>query len=403
MNLTSLKNWKTVKLGDVANVIPGYAFKGEHFGVVGVPIVKITEIQPPYVSFEKSQRVDISNYDLAKIKKYELRKGDYVVAMTGATIGKVGKIVDDVEALLNQRVAKIEAKEGFDNTYVYYQVFSDRFFKYIQQVSAGSSAQQNVSGGDIEKFEVVIPESVEEQKEIAAILGSLDDKIELLRRQNKTLESIAQALFREWFVEFKFPGYEKVKVVDGVLEGWKIGKLGDIVDHIKDSVSPSKSPDKIFKVYSIPAYDSSEKPEYQKGSFVLSNKYAVKQGSFLISKLNPFTPRIWTIFDVNENSVCSTEFQVVKPKEDLDFAFLHCFLNSEYFTKEFASKISGTSSSHQRAKPQDILNMELTFSEKIVKSFHDTAYPIVFKINNNKIEIQTLSRLRDDLLNRIFS
>lgn len=234
---TQPKEWKETTLGEVAEVFGGFAFRGEDFSdEKGFPIVKITDIKSPYVDIENAGFVDSGKYEQNKIKKFLLSRGDYLVAMTGATIGKVGRIKSDKKAYLNQRVAKIDAVEGQSyKDFIYYTIFSDNFSKFIQRFSSGSSAQQNISATDIGKFEILLP-SLPEQHEIAAVLLSLDDKIELLKKQNETLEQIARAIFHEWFVEFNFPDekgrpYKASggKMVESELgeipEGWEIGTL----------------------------------------------------------------------------------------------------------------------------------------------------------------------------------
>ena len=93
-----------VKLSDVAVVVPGFAFKSKDFSDDGVALVKITEIQSPYVVLDRCSRVDTTKYDSKKLKKYFLNEGEFVIAMTGASIVKVGKVISNEPLLLNQRV-----------------------------------------------------------------------------------------------------------------------------------------------------------------------------------------------------------------------------------------------------------------------------------------------------------
>ncbi len=106
-----MSDWQETTLGRIARIIPGYAFKSEDFGCHGYPIVKITHIVPPNVQINDNEKVNISNYK--NIDKYQLQKGDFVVAMTGATIGKVGRIRTNSIAYLNQRSIKLKLKKIF--------------------------------------------------------------------------------------------------------------------------------------------------------------------------------------------------------------------------------------------------------------------------------------------------
>ncbi len=221
---------KAVRLSDVATVVPGFAFKSSDFVDDGVPVVKITEIQSPYVNFDKCAHVDISKYPKNKLDKFYLHKGEYVVAMTGATIGKVGKIVTDTSAVLNQRVAVIRPKPDVIREFVEMQISSNTFQRYIKRIASGSSAQANISGDDIGDFEISIPEPFT-QKKIADIVSTYDAKIENNNIIVKNLEMIAQIVFDEWFIKFRFPGFEKVKFIKSetgeIPNDWAIGKISD--------------------------------------------------------------------------------------------------------------------------------------------------------------------------------
>lgn len=244
--------WTNTTLGEAARIVAGFAFKSKDFGDQGTPVVKITEIRPPYVQLTNAVKVDTGPYDTKRLERYRLRKGDFLVAMTGATIGKVGRINQETNAYVNQRVAKFEAIPGIsDRNFIYYVVSSNGFTQFIDRTSTGSSVQQNISATDIGQLEILLP-PLPEQKAIAAVLSSLDDKIELLRRQNETLEKIAQSIFKEWFVEFNFPDkngkpYKASggKMVDSELgpipEGWRVGILEDEFEIIMGQSPPGSS------------------------------------------------------------------------------------------------------------------------------------------------------------------
>ncbi len=264
----------------------------------------------------------------------------------------------------------------------------------LRQLAIGS-VQDNINLGTFENLQFLLP-PLPEQKSIAAILTTFDDKIELLQAQSKTLEETAQTIFAEW--------YSKYKNGDELPEGWQIDRLEKIANHSKTSIKPFDNPDAEYYHYSLPSYDNGLIPVIEKGEMIKSNKYLVENNSFLVSKLNPFTPRIWTIFDAQQNFICSTEFQVVKPKEELYFSLIHCFLNSDEFTSELSQKIKGTSSSHQRVNPQDIFDVELVIpSENDLINFNSTIYPLLAKKNINHKQIQTLSLTRDKLLPRLMT
>ena len=191
--------WKRIKLSEVCNLIAGYAFKSCDFGDYPKKVVKITNIEPPYVNMQALVGFNEKNYDIKKLEKYRVSSSDYILAMTGATIGKIGRIRLG-NAYINQRVLKFCPKK-IDNDFLFYILSMNDFSKYIINNIDSESAQANISASTIGKYTFSLP-PLDVQKRIAGILGTLDDQIDVLRRENVALEQMAQAVFQSWFVDF---------------------------------------------------------------------------------------------------------------------------------------------------------------------------------------------------------
>jgi type I restriction enzyme S subunit len=221
-------------LGTVASVRSGYAFKSADMGTEGHPLIKIGSIVPPRVDISSCDR--ISKEVIGKTpgaERYLLKEGDILIAMTGATAGKTGRFpATNEECFLNQRVGKFYPtdKSSIDQEYLY-QVLSRQGFADEILSLADGSAQGNVSGSLIETYKVPIP-PLQIQKAIAHILGTLDDKIELNRKTNQTLEAMAKALFKSWFVDFD--------PVRAKAEGRPTGLPAEISDLFPDSFEDSE-------------------------------------------------------------------------------------------------------------------------------------------------------------------
>ena len=197
------------------------------------------------------------------------------------------------------------------------------------------------------------------------------------------------------------------KMVDSELGeiplGWRVGVVADHVTHSTKSISPNKNTEKSFCHYSIPAYDKGRYPTIDLGETILSNKYQVFENSILVSKLNPRTSRIWVVFEPKENSICSTEIQVFIPNE-YSYGYSFGLFHSKEVKLEMAQRASGTSSSHQRVRPGDILNIECTVpNEEVLKKFEFTVLELLKKTDCNQEEIQSLTKLRDTLLPKLMS
>ena len=185
-----MEEWKEYKLEETTDFIAGYAFKSKDFGSYENKVVKIKDIQPPFVSIASIDGVNIHEYDISKLAKYLVYKNDFLLAMTGATIGKIGRYIYDKPVYLNQRVLKFMPKVGFDSDFIYYSLISDSFQKFIINHIDSDSAQPNISANTIGKYRLYIPD-ITIQKKISHALKVLDSKIELNRRINDNLKATA--------------------------------------------------------------------------------------------------------------------------------------------------------------------------------------------------------------------
>ncbi|MFN8292036.1 MAG: restriction endonuclease subunit S [Chitinophagaceae bacterium] len=385
-------DWSLSVFDTVAELKHGYQFRTHDFTDEGIKIFKITQIK-------NDGTIDISNCDfieakrLESFKKFIIAKGDILMALSGATIGKIARFNSNEVVLQNYRVGNFIPldEKVLSKDYFYYFLTTDYTY---QQIIANltQSAQENIGKEDIHKMVLFLP-PLSEQTAIAEVLSSLDDKIDLLHRQNKTLDQLAETLFRQWFVEESD-------------EGWEEATIRDIADHVKESINPSKSPDTIYHHFSLPAFDDGKVPKAEIGKEILSNKYKVVANSILISKLNPRFPRIWELYgdSVPENAICSTEFQIIKPKDIKMFGFIYCFLKSTQVTQELANAAGGTSGSHQRINPDDIFNLAFQVPRNnLIEKFDLITKEHFQKIKYNSQQIQTLTKLRETLLPKLMS
>jgi len=157
-----------VKFSEIATFVNGYAFKSEEFKNEGVPVVKITTIKNNIITFEKAEYVNRS----PKLSPYIVKEGEIVIALSGATLGIVGRNVSGVECYLNQRVAKMNiTSDKVNSNYVYYYMITSDFIEKVRSL-AGGSAQPNVSTKNIEEITFPLP-PLETQQEIVATLDRI--------------------------------------------------------------------------------------------------------------------------------------------------------------------------------------------------------------------------------------
>lgn len=335
--------------------------------------------------------------------------GDIVITRE-APMGEVCIIPEEFECCLGQRMVLLKPNHRkVDSNYLLYSLMS----KYVQtQIFKSENTGSIVSNLRIPLLrELKIPiVDFERQESIGRVLKNLDDKIELNNRINAELEQMAKTLYDYWFVQFDFPNehgkpYKSSggkMVYDEVLrikipEAWKAKTLGDLFEISNDSVSPQDDPEKEFKHYSIPIWDALKNYGLELGSTINSIKFVVSKGDILVSKLNPWFNRV--IYNTDENDmICSTEFVILKTSSEFDKAFLHQVLTSEKFIRYSVLNAMGTSNSHKRVNPQDLISYALPYDFEIVSKFGMKIYPLLEKIEVNRKQNQQLASLRDWLL-----
>lgn len=149
-----------VKLSEICDIVPGFAFKSKDFSSFGFPVIKIANICPPYVDNKNCSYVDLSNYDRNKLTKYIVERDDVLLAMTGATIGKIGKVLSGC-SYINQRVAKFLPKGNISKNYIYYVLSSNKFSNYVINNIDSSSAQPNISANSIGRYSFCLQNETE--------------------------------------------------------------------------------------------------------------------------------------------------------------------------------------------------------------------------------------------------
>lgn len=221
------------KIGKYYDIISGYAFKSKDLkDVDDIPVVKIGNISNGKNIVRENLQY-VSN-DLLKInKKYHIEKGDVLISLTGSHMNQPNSIVgrscrsyDKQVYLLNQRAGKVLRKEDFSLDYIYYVLQTKAMKEMIVCRAYGAANQVNVSPSSITDIKWNFP-SVSAANRIASILSTYDTLIENNTKRIRLLEKMAENLYKEWFVRFRFPGHEKVEMENGLPKGWKVEKLGE--------------------------------------------------------------------------------------------------------------------------------------------------------------------------------
>lgn len=219
-------SWKKAKLSECCQSISDGDHQAPPKSNKGIPFVTISNIKDNSFDFTNCMHVPQSYYDnlLAKRKP---QKGDILYSVVGS-FGIPVLIKENVKFTFQRHIAILRPNPHIvEPAYMYYSMLSKAFFLQADAAAIGA-AQRTISLSSLQNLTINLPD-LPTQCRIASILSAYDDLIENNRRQIKLLEEAAQRLYREWFVELRFPGHESVKVVDGVPEGWMKGTVDNIV------------------------------------------------------------------------------------------------------------------------------------------------------------------------------
>ena len=393
--------WKDVRLGDVCNIITGFPFPGKKYSKEGVRVVRGDNVTIGNLRWdtEKDKRW---NEPFDKTEYYSLQANDIVIGMDGSRVGKNKARIkeEDLPLLLAQRVACVRHNELAEQDYLYYNIFSKKFIDYVNSIHTGS-AIPHISQKQIEDYKILLP-NLEIQRRIASILSSLDRKIELNNKINADLEEMAQAIFKNWFVDFE--PFKDGKFVNSELgmipEGWKVGTLKDIT--INKSVKVKDRAD--VKVLS----------PVTTGELVLSEEYFSKQvfsssiAKYKIVNIGDFAynPARVNIGSLGRNEFefdgCVSPVYVVFSVIDGYENYFDLFRKTDFFKDMVASLAIG--GVRQSLSYDDLSSIETIIPKiNIVEKFNNLYNQMKKTIKANKQVSSRLSLLRDTLLPRLMS
>ena len=247
----TIDRWTDVKLADAVDLLAGFAFKSEGFTgkADDIALVKGENVSQGSILWDISKRWSAGDWQ--QLEKYQLHPGDVVVAMDRPWVPAGLKWAfiraDDPKALLVQRCARLRPSTPYlDRDFLRFVIGSPTFEGYVKPITTGVNVP-HISGRQILDFKFALP-PLAEQRRIAGILSAYDELIENSQRRIRILETIARALYREWFVHFRFPGHEHVRRVGSSLgeipEGWAVASIDDVCERVTDgSHSSPKSVD----------------------------------------------------------------------------------------------------------------------------------------------------------------
>lgn len=383
-----MSKWEKCKLGDLGIIVTGKTPSKNNPEDWGNEMPFITPSD--YKDYRKktySSERKLSKEGIERLNNKILPSKSILVTCIGSDMGKV--VMNAIPAITNQQInAIIPDNSKVDNDFLYYQLIS--LYEILRIYGGDGTAVPIVNKGDFETIVAEIP-SLLEQKAISSVLSSIDNKIDLLHRQNKTLEAMAETLFRQWFVE-------------EAKEDWKVKNIGNVLQTVLGGTPSTSKPE--YWNGNIPWINSGEVNNFR---ILQGTKYITEFG---LQKSNTkLLPKGTTVLAITgatlgqvsllEIETCANQSVVgLIPNENLPKEYV--FLWMKHKIKEIILNETGGAQPH--INKNDINETEIVIpDEKSMKRGIEIINPMFKKITKNSFQILTLEKLRGTLLPKLMS
>jgi type I restriction enzyme S subunit len=388
----------------------------------GVPMVRVNNFHGH--SLDLSEVMRISPEIESKYVRTRIREGDVLITIVGS-VGQVAIVPAELHDWnIARAVAMIRPKKPELSRWISL-VLRSPSAQHQLGVSANTTVQTTINLKDLRQLQVPFPRAAE-RRAIAHLLGTLDDKIEINRKQNETLEATVRALFKAWFVDFEpvrakmkgcwqrgrslsgfpahlydlFPDRLVESDIGLIPEGWRLGSLGEI------SINPRRGvrPNEIEEETPYIALENMPKrcialSEWGVANSLESNKYKFRRGEILFGKLRPYFHKVGV---APVDGVCSTDMVVIAPKLPVWFGFVLAHVSSDAFVEYTSAGSTGTKMPRTTWTEMARYAVALPH-EDVAASFNLHVEAANEKIIANIHDSKTVAQLRDTLLPKLIS
>ena len=406
-----MSEWKKVKLGELCDFINGGAWSDKEYAPEGIPVLKVTNCKNS--GFSLSELSYLPHSLEQKYIQNKLQRNDVIIATVGShpnlvnsSAGRSVIVNSFVEGFyLNQNAVCIRTKdeEILDQLFWGYYSKYYLFQNYIQMRGKGAANQMRIAISAIKNYPMPLP-PINVQRHVASILSRYDSLIENYQKQIKLLEEAARRLYKEWFIDLRFPGHENTKIVDGVPEGWerkKVGEIGTVITGKTPSTSNKENyggsipfitiPDMHTGIYPVSSVFLSEK-----GAESQSKKY-IPQGALIVSCIG--TAGLVCI----TKERCQTNQQInsliLDDKEMLHYMYF-VFLS----LKEHLNNIGSNGATMTNVNKSKFEGIDIVVpSSCIIRDFSQRTTPYFENILSLQSQIRLLTEACDRLLPKLMS
>ena len=337
-----------------------------------------------------------------RYKHFAVELNDIVVASSGNTYGKAGRITkENLPVMMNTSVIRFHSRDStkLDDEYLYAFLRSPGFREQVNQFVTGG-AQPNFGPSHLNKMTIPVPD-IHTQRRIGNHLSNYDRLMQNNRRRIQLLEQAARLLYKEWFVRLRFPGHERVKVKDGVPEGWERKRLSELCTDIRESIDPKTLPPETAYIglEHIPRR-SITLSDWGTAAKIGSSKFKFTEGDILFGKIRPYFHKVgFTLV----GGITSSDAIVIRATNSLFYHYVLFLLSSDEFVA-LASKTVREGSKMPRADWKFLLKSEFNRPAKaVLELFNNSMKPICAQLKSLALHNQQLTIARDLLLPRLMS
>ena len=388
------------KLSEIAQLFDSL-HKTPHYVDRGFPMVRVTDIKRGFMELNGTMQVDEPTYE-EFTKRYKPQEGDILFSRVGS-YGNSCYVNRTEQFCLGQNTVCISPnKEWIDPYYLYCCLNSELINDQIEGVVGGAS-QPTVSLANINKLSIPCPD-LRIQRRIACIISAYDYLIENNIRRIKILEEMAQMIYREWFVNFRFPDHEKVKKVESEIGliplGWKASSVGELARDERRNVQPRELDQETpyIGLEHMPR-QSIALSEWGVAGKVQSTKLEFRKGEILFGKIRPYFHKVGI---APTDGVCSSDIIVILPKKPEWLSVVMCCVSSKDFVSQATQTSQGTKM--PRANWDVLTRYPIPLpEERILTRFNAIILPIIDLIRNLIFSIRNLRQTRDLLLPKLIS
>lgn len=410
-----MDKWRTIKLDDGLDRLIDYRGKSPPKSSGGIPVISAKCVKNGRIVQPIEQTIEPSFYPVWMVRGLPL-VGD-VIMTTEGPLGEVAQIdKQTVQFALGQRVVCMRGRRGvLDNAFLKFLLMSPIQQGILSSYSTGTTVA-GVSQKSLRSMPIRVP-PYDEQVEIGQLLGALDDKIELHRHMNETLEAMARAIFKDWFVDF---GPTRAKIEgrapylapeiwalfadglddEGKPEGWTIGTLGDIAVQVGIGARPSEfSPETPYIGLEHMPRRSVALDTWEGAGKVTSGKLLFRRGDFLFGKLRPYFHKVGI---APIDGICSTDIVALNAKVPEARSFVLACIASDEFVSYTDRTSDGTKMPRTSWGKMQQYPVILPKTE-VFRAYDDVASPLLERIIRNIHETRSLAATRDLLLPKLMS